>query len=156
MFFASGVETAGPFIDTCSNEHVILQPVSQSRFDPFNLSCTPFWPSVGDWCRWGNFCQLDNEWIGYPYSDVILTRCKTQFNGIGALFSLLPRAVDRGTILFQASRSNLNFAQSALSSALETSLSSVSLKKEMIIHDLDFFVTLLQFRRSGFRQSDRT
>ena len=40
--FAFGVEKAGPFIDTFNNEHFILQPVSQSRFDPFNLSCPPF------------------------------------------------------------------------------------------------------------------
>ena len=46
--FASSVETAEPFIDTCSNVDVDLQTVFHSHFDPFNLTCTPFWPSIGD------------------------------------------------------------------------------------------------------------
>ena len=37
---------------------------------------------------------------------------KAHSNGVGALYSLLPRAVDGGTRLFQASRSNLNLARS--------------------------------------------
>ena len=37
---------------------------------------------------------------------------KTHSNGVGALYSLLPLAVDGGTRLFRASRSNLNLARS--------------------------------------------
>jgi len=117
--FASGVETAGPLIDTCSNKF------SMSFFSLLLsrvlILLTALAPLSGQALVTGGdrATSLSPDFI-------FTTCCKAHSNGVRALFSLLPRAVDGGMRLFQASRSNLNLAHSAARCALVTSLSSVS------------------------------
>lgn len=82
------------------------------------------------WCSVSTFQKQANEkhevnenvlektftaiyWLAKRISNQnLIPLLKAHSNGVGALYSLLPRAVDGGTRLFQASRSNLNLARS--------------------------------------------